>query len=238
MRNVFHPHYEKASVKKRSGMMVRTLLFLFTICVGFSSIQATEFKLFRTLKTGNVVTLSSRAKIMQVRRAGGLKGYTIWRNNKPYITMNRIKFTENNTLKGILPPGRYVLLTNGGSVTILLNTVYRPENITLWGRQTALGTPKWDGNTIVVSAPTAIVNFNYVGTDSMGIFRIGENRAYYYYLSAHNIHNPGPKVFNITGKLMGKTLTGLILPPAVYTLTPGRGTADGVVSGQITLTIN
>ena len=237
MKNVFYPHCEKPLREKRSGMMVRIFLFLFTICVGFSSIQATEYELWRTPKKGNQVTLSSPAKIVQIKRSGALKSYAIWRNGKSYIFMNRIKFTENNTLIGVLPPGNYSLSTLGGSVSIFLNTVYRPVNVVLWGRQTAVVKPRWDGNTIVLSKPTAIMKIYYDGTDGMGIFRLGENQAFYHYLSPHNIHTPGPKVFNIAGRLMGKTLIGLILPPAVYTLTPGRGTADGIVSGQITLTI-
>ena len=106
--------------------------------------EAREFKLTSTGTKGNVVLLTTRAKIMRINRTHGLKSYSIWRNGSAYITINPLKFTEQNGVKGVLPPGRYVLRTLGGTVTIFLNTNFPAENITLWGRHNALVKPLLD----------------------------------------------------------------------------------------------
>ncbi|MBU4404659.1 MAG: hypothetical protein L6428_10340 [Candidatus Aminicenantes bacterium] len=238
MRRIFSNQSNKTSKGDRAGSITKYLLFLFIIGVGFSMSQATEFRLFRTPKTGNVVTLTAPAKIMQVSYTQKLESFSIWRNNSLYFTVSPFKFTEKNSLKGILPPGEYVLRTLGGSVTIFLNTVFKPENVALWGMQTALVDPRWDGNVIVICSPTKIISAAYTGTDSMGIFAASQpRRAFLKYLSPHNHFNPGPKVFNSAGVYLGKTLEGQTLLPGVYTITPGRGTADGIVNGHIVFQI-
>ncbi|MCJ7526451.1 MAG: hypothetical protein MUP71_14695 [Candidatus Aminicenantes bacterium] len=234
MRRIFTKQSNKTSKGNRAGAIVKYLLFLFMIGVGFSMSQATEFRLFRTPTTGNVVTLTAPAKIMQVVYSQKLERFSIWRNNSLYFSVDRLKYTEKNGLKGILPPGTYVLRTLGGSVTIFLNTVFKPENVVLWGMQTAVVEPRWDGNVIVICSPTKIISAAYTGTDSMGIFAYSQpHRAFLLFYSPHNHFNPGPKVFNNAGVYMGKILAGQTLPPGVYTITPGRGTADGIVNGHI-----
>jgi hypothetical protein len=232
MTRILYRHSQKSSGEKRSGLIVKLLLSLFIMFAGVSIIQATEFKLTRTPEKGNTVILTTPARIMRITRTPGIKSYAIWRNGEAYITISRLKFDENNGVKGVLPPGRYVLKTLGGSATIYLNTNYRPENINLWGRQNKMVKPLWDGNIVVLCAPTTIVSATYDGTEGMGIFS-GSNRVLYF-VSPHNRYNPGPRVIGGTG---GKTLVGQILPPGVYRLVPGRGTADGIVSGQIVLNV-
>ncbi len=234
MKKMFSNQSNKTSKGNRAGSITKYLLFLFIIGVGFSMSQATEFQLFRTPTTGNVVTLTAPAKIMRVSYTQKLESFSIWKNNSLYFTVSRLTFTEKNGLKGILPPGKYVLRTLGGSVTIFLNTVFKPENVILWGMQTAVVKPRWDGNVIVICSPTTIISAAYTGTDGMGIFAASQpHRAFLRYLSPHNHFNPGPKVFNSAGVSLGKTLEGQTLPPGVYTITPGRGTADGIVNGHI-----
>lgn len=214
---------------RRAAIFSSTLLLL---CGCVSMIQATEFKLTRTPNNGNTVTLASPAKIMKITRTTGVKGYSIWKDGKAYITISRYRLDGNNGVKGVLPPGKYTLLATGGSVTVYLETDYKPENITLWGKQNALVQPLRDGNAIVLCAPTTIVEASYDGTEGMGIFS-GDKRVLYY-LSPHNIRNPGPKVIGGTG---GKTLVGQTLPAGVYTLVPGRGTATGIVFGKVVLKV-
>ena len=238
MRKIFYQHSNQPSGEKRFGLIVKLLLSLFIICVNFSIIWATEFSLTRTPTNGNTLILTTSAKIMRITRTQDVESYTIWKDGKAYITVRRFKFNENNGVMGVLPPGRYVLRTLGGSVTIYLNTNYRPENIILWGRQNKIVKPLWDGNVVVLSAPTTIVSATYDGTKGMGIFDASQkNRAFLNYLSPHNFQNPGPKVFSISGTYLGKTLVDQILPPGVYNLVPGRGTADGIVYGQIVLNV-
>jgi len=221
--------------QKKSNYAVKILLSMFIICTSFVSMYGTQFKLFRTPKTGNVVTLTSRAKIVQVVRTRGVKSYAIWRNGKVFVIVNRIKFTHSNGVIGVLSPGRYVLRAVGGSVTIVLNTVFKPFNVTLWGRQNKLVKPLWDGNLVVLTAPERIARSSYNGTKGMGIFiNTQPHRALLYFLSPHNIQNPGPKVIGGVG---GKTLIGQTLPAGVYRIVPGRGRADGIVQGNVILTI-
>lgn len=186
------------------------------------------------------MTLTVPAKVVLVQRSPDIKSYSLWRNGGHYISINRLKHTNNNGLSGVLPPGRYVLKILGSaislstSVTITLDTVYQPFKVLLWGRLNKIVKPLWDGNVVVLTKPTVITDFFYDGTNAMGIFPVGVNRAILRFISPHNIHNPGPKVIGGTG---GKTLIGQTLPVGAYTVTPGRGTADGIVNGKVYLTI-
>ncbi|MFZ2071551.1 MAG: hypothetical protein WAV32_08175 [Halobacteriota archaeon] len=235
MRKIFYKHSKKPSGGKRSGLMVKFLLSLFIICVSFSTIQAQELTLTGTPTGGKSLILTVPAKIMQITRTQGVKSYTIWLNNSPYVTINR--FNENNRVKGVLPPGEYALKTLGGSVTIYLNTVFPPENIILWGRQNAIVQPLLDGNFVVLSAPTAIAEATYDGTKGMSISGGLNGNRVFHYLSPHNIQNPGPKVFNAQGTNLGKTLVNQVLPPGVYRLVPERLYPESSVYGQIVLKV-
>jgi hypothetical protein len=193
--------------------------------VGFSIMHAQQLTLTRTPISGNTLRLTARALITQI--TGDAKCYTIWRNGSAYIS------SQKNEVKGILPPGTYTLKTcPGGSITIYLTTTFQPQNIILWGRQNKLVKPEWEGNYVSLDSPTRIDGATYDGTDGMGIF--GGTIRILYFVSPHNHFNPGPKVIGGTG---GKTLVGQILPPGVYHIIPGRGTATGIVYGQIVLTI-
>jgi len=215
-------------------------LVIIVIFLNFSLVYGKQFNLWGSQKkgsafagpeqNGNSVQLTSDAKIVKISR--NADSYAVWRNGVLYISIEKGK-----KLSGVLPPGNYALRTSIGSVSIYLETQFKPENITLWGRQNAIVKPLWDGNFVVLSAPTTIVSATYDGTKGMGIFLDGQNRAFLHSLSPHNIHNPGPKVFNNTGRYLGKTLIGQTLPPGVYYLVPGKGTADGRVYGQIVLNV-
>jgi len=225
---------------KRSDYFAKVLLPVLLIFTFSLTIHATQYRLFRTKKAGNVVTLTADAKVVSVQRSPDVKSYSLWRNGRAYITINRVKYTNTNGLLGVIPPGRYVLRVLGSpislmtSVTINLDTVYKPFKVILWGKQNKLVKPLWDGNVVVITKATNIINFFYDGTHSMGIFPFGVHRAILRYISPHNIFNPGPKVIGGRG---GRTLIGQTLPVGIYTLTPGRGKADGIVKGHIVIQI-
>ena len=233
MKKTFCNQFKLFLIEKKSSLVTKLLLTLFIVGVNFAVAEATQFRLFRTPTNGNTITLTTRAKIIRLTR--NAKSYTIWRNRSAYITIN-----QKYNVSGVLPPGNYTLrVSPRGSVTIYLDTQYRPQNIILWGRQHKLVKPLWQGNFVVLCAPTRIVKATYDGTKGIGIFRgrraiFGARDRILYYLSPHNRPNPGPKVIGGTG---GKTLVGQTLPPGVYMLVPGRGTADGIVSGQIVLNV-
>jgi hypothetical protein len=217
---------KKIMLTKRSVHLTKILFTLLMIFVCVPILQAQQFKLIRTPTTGNTVTLTTHAKIMRITRKA--ESYSIWKNGKAFINIS-----QKHDVKGVLPPGAYILRTSpGGSVTIDLDTNYRPENIVLWGRQHKIVKPGWEGNYITIRTPAKIIAATYDGTDGMGIFN-GRNRILFF-LSPHNHFNPGPLVI---GGIGGKTLIGQTLPPGVYYLVPGRGTADGIVYGQITLDV-
>lgn len=177
---------------------------------------------------GNSVTLNRDAKITAVDR--NADGFTVFRNGVAYVTIQK-----GHDLFGVFPPGEYTLRTDIGSVSITLDTQFQPENIVLWGKQTAVVNPRWEGNFLALAGPTTIVDASYDGTDGMGIFQNGSNRAFLQFISPHNIHNPGPKVIDQSGRVVADSLVGLTLPAGVYSLTPGRGTADGIVQGSVVL---
>ncbi|MBN2345798.1 MAG: hypothetical protein JXO51_05350, partial [Candidatus Aminicenantes bacterium] len=207
------------------------LAMLLPLC-GAALMPAAEFKVTCTPQMSPALVLPAPAKIMKVTWTTGIKGYTIWKDGTPFVTVHPYRLEEGNGVKGVLPPGRYILRATGGSVTIHLQTGYSPEKITLWGIQNAVVTPRTDGNRIVLATPTAIVEAAYDGTDGMGIF-MGDKRVLYY-VSPHNVRNHGPKVIGGTG---GKTLVGQVLPAGVYMLVPGRGTATGRVFGKVVLEV-
>ena len=224
------------SLLKRSNYLMKSLfsvLIIFTFAV---SINATQYKLFRTKTTGNVVILTARAKIVQVQRTNSLKSYSIWRNGSAFINISIVKNSKNNNkLQGVLPAGRYILRVLGGNATIILDTVYRPFKVVLWGRLHKLVKPLYDGNKVILTSPATITSATYNGTLGMGIFLNNGTRAFLHYLSPHNRGNPGPKVIGGTG---GKTLVGQALPIGQYKLIPGQATRDGIVYGQVVFTIN
>ncbi len=196
-----------------------------------SALHAAQFKLSKTPQSSSPVKLTARAQIVAVNSSPKGTTYTIWKDGKSYLTVNN----EHNP-KGILPPGNYTLLASpGGSVTITLDTNIRQEDVILWGRQNAVVKPLWQGNQLVITNPVTIKSFTYDGTKGMGI-KQGIGR-FLYFISPHNINNPGPKVIDSSGKTAGKTLVGQTLPAGIYTLVPERGTADGIVYGEIRVTI-
>ena len=225
---MLNPIYEPISNHISAGKFTGILLALLLFIIGFSPLQAIQYKLSRTLKTGNTITLTVPAQIVSVSRNAEKTTFSIWRNGKNYITVN-----NKHNPQGILPPGTYVVRTSpGGSATITLETNIRPENVKLWGRQNALVKPQWEGNQVVITAPTTITSATYNGTKGMSLVpRV------LYYLSPHNRVNPGPKVLDGAGKVLGKTLVGLTLAAGVYSLVPERGTADGIVYGEIVLKV-
>jgi len=182
------------------------------------------------VQAGNTIKLTADARIAGVLQ--NADSMTVFRNGEVYVTVKK-----GRTLIGTLPPGEYNLRTSIGSASIQLDMNFRAEKIILWGRQTALVEPRQEGNIVVLSTATTIVDATYDGTAGMGLFRINDDphRAFLLFTSPHNLKNPGPKVTDMTGAVMGKTLVGLTLPAGVYSLTPGRGTADGAVFGQVVL---
>ncbi len=216
--------------RPRSGPLIISILFLMTLSAVLA--HATEFKLTGTPSGGKNVVLTVNAKIMRIARESGVESYTLWRNGQPFVTVKPRKLEEKNGLKGVLPPGNYVLRTTGGSVTLYLDTVYKPEKISLWGRRNALVEPLADGNEIVLASPAMIVSSFYDGTVGMGIYF--ETTRVLYFVSPHNRTNPGPRVIGGTG---GKTLVGQVLPAGVYHLNPERGVADGIVRGDVVLDV-
>ena len=215
------------------------LMALFAIFYG-GSLYGIQFQLWGSQKEGttfsgpkiggNTVTLTSDAKIVNVAR--NADSFTVFRNGSEYVTIEK-----GHVLTGVLPPGEYTLRTSSGRVTILLDTEFTAEKIILWGRQKAIVKPLWEGNYIALGAPTPIVGASYDGTDGMGIFRNRQHRAFLQFISPHNMQNPGPKVIDITGAVVAKSLVGQVLPVGVYSLTPGRGTGDGIVYGEVVLNV-
>ncbi|MGB7297105.1 MAG: hypothetical protein WBC70_16085 [Candidatus Aminicenantales bacterium] len=181
------------------------------------------------VRDGNTVRLTVAARIVDVSQ--NTESFTVFRNGEVFVTVKK-----GRNLTGIFPPGEYKLRTNIGSASILLDTDFQAENILLWGRQTALVEPRWEGNYVVLSAPMTIVDATYDGVVGMGLFNLDyPHRAFLHYTSPHNLQNPGPKVVDILGAEVGKTLVGLTLPAGVWELVPGRRTIDGIVYGQVTL---
>ena len=229
---IFKTFTKNISAGKITGIFL-TLLF-----VNFSILHATQFKLIRTPQTGNTIKLTVPAQIRSITRDVEKTTYTIWRNGKSYLTVN---YTHNP--KGILPPGTYIVLASpGGSVSIILNTDILPETIILWGRQNALVKPLWEGNCLVIVKPTTITSATYDGTKGMSIeyqFVVSppQFKRFLYFLSPHNINNPGPKVLDGAGRTVAKTLVGQTLPAGIYRIWPERGTADGIVYGEIVVTV-
>lgn len=232
MRQFFH----QQSLRILQGKMSRpTVLFLVLLLMGVNGVQlhAREFQLSGTEKSSPVLVLRQRAMIIRVTRTAGLKSYTIMQNGSPYVTIRPFEFTAGNGVYGVLPPGSYQLRTLGGSATIYLNTQFSPENIKLWGRQTALVKPRLDGNKIVLTRPTTIISATYDGTSGMAIVD-SRGVPVLNFLSPHSRPNLGPKVIGGRG---GKTLVGQTLPPGVYRLVPRRGQADGIVYGEVVLNV-
>ena len=217
-------------------------ILMLGLTMNISLVYGRQFKLWGNQKEGtftagpqrdgNTVILTVAAKIDSISR--NADSFTVYRNGIEFVSVEKGK-----NLAGILPPGEYKLRTGIGSVNILLDTDFSAENIVLWGRQTALTEPRHEGNYIVLPAVATIVTANYDGVEGMGIFGgIGggeSHRAFLRYTSPHNLQNPGPKVVDINGAVVGKTLIGLILPAGVYSLTPGRRAVDGVVYGEVVL---
>lgn len=216
--------------RNRPGALVISILILFSLSALLA--EAKEFKLTGTPSGGQRLVLTANAKIMRISRGSGVTSYTLWRNGQPFVTVRPPKFDENNGLKGVLPPGSYVLRTMGGSVTLFLDTVYKPEKISLWGKKNVLVEPLEDGNIVVLASPAMIVSSFYDGTLGMGIYF--ESTRVLYFVSPHNRTNPGPKVIGGTG---GKTLVGQTLPAGVYRLNPERGKADGIVRGDVVIEV-
>lgn len=221
------------------GLLISAVVFSWGL-MGATQVLAQSFKLWGSQKDGssfsgpkmegNTVTLTRDAKITRVERHAD--GFTVFRGGALYVTVQK-----GHELSGVLPPGEYTLRTDIGSVSIHLDTQFNPENVLLWGKQTAVVSPRWEGNFLVLAGPTPIVDAFYDGTDGMGIFPAGSNRAFLQYISPHNIHNPGPKVIDASGRVVADSLVGLTLPAGVYSLTPGRGTADGIVQGRVVLAV-
>lgn len=217
---------KKTAATKSSARFSKTLVALILTGCGFLLMPAQTLQLSRSPRSGNTLRLAAPALITRV--AMNANSFTIWRNDSAFVSVNKA-----NQLKGVLPPGTYTLRTSaGGSVTIYLTTRFRAENIVLWGRQNKVVKPLWDGNYVVLAAPTRITRSAYDGTKGMGVFN-RQNRILYF-IPSHYRPNPGPRVIGGTG---GKTLVGQILPPGVYHIVPGRGTGDGIVKGEITLTV-
>ena len=215
---IFKTFKKNISAGKLTGIFL-TLLF-----VNFSILHATQFKLIRTPQTGNTIKLTVPAQIKIITRDFDSTTYTIWRNGQSYISVN-----NKHNPKGILPPGTYTVLASPGrSVSILLDTDIVPETITLWGRHNALVKPLWEGNCLVIVKPTTITSATYDGTKGMSIeyqFAVSppQFKRFLYFHSPHNINNPGPKVLDRAGRIVGKTLVGQTLPAGVYRIWPERG---------------
>lgn len=213
-------------MKKISQKITKIMFIILIICGSSSILQAIQSKLFRTPTTGNTLNLTTRAQIVSL--SSNAKSFTLWRNNRRYITSN-----NKNDIEGILLPGTYILKASpGGSVTITVDTNIRPQNIILWGRIKAIAKPLLEGNYVVITVPTKITSATYDGTKAMAIFN-GNTRVLYF-ISPHNRNNPGPRVFGGRG---GKTLVGQILPPGAYRIVPERGIADGMIYGQVVFTV-
>jgi hypothetical protein len=205
---------------------VKVFLVVLLLFSAFSALQATQFRLFRTPRTGNTVRLTAPAMIVSIQR--NTDRYTIWRNGQAYLTIN---LPEDPV--GVLPPGNYTLRANpGGSVAINLNTAFKPRNLQLWGETRVLVKPLWHGNYIILASPAPITSETYTGTNAMGIY--GGKTRVLYYIGPNNRPAKGPRVIGGTG---GRTLVGQVLSPGIYRLVPIRGHADGIVYGEVKLTV-
>ncbi len=198
-----------------------------------------KFKLTGSQKAGNIahgpvlksppVVLTTPATIVKVQRHG--KSFTIWKDGKVFVNI-----VKNMEIQGVLPAGRYTLRPEaGGSVTIFLDTAAKPKKLTLWSRQKR-GPNHWiEGNRVVIAVPTKIKGAQYDGTDSVGIFPAGSHKYFYRFVSPHNMKEKGPVVRDAAGVVRGKSFVGLVLPPGVYEIVPGIGTADHIVTARIEL---
>ena len=179
--------------------------------------------------TGNKILLTTAAKIVNVSQDS--KSFTVFRNGVVFVTIEK-----GRNLTGILPPGEYTLRSSIGSASIILDTDFQAENLILWGRQTALVYPQGEGNTVVLNTPATIANVTYDGVVGIGIFRVGDySRAFLRFTTPHNLQDPGPKVIDINGAVVGETLVGMTLPAGVWAVTPGRRPIDGIVYAEILL---
>ena len=156
---------------------------------------------------------------------------------------------SNKEMRGVIPAGNCsVTVFGGGSVDIRVETDFGPQTFLMWGKQTALAEPRVSHNYVVLETPATIVSSTYDGTKGMTIWEgVADplintdltNRVFHY-ISPHDIYGDGPKVIsgpdgNIT--VVGKTLVGLTLNPGTHWLLPGRGTADGIVYGEVVVSI-
>ncbi len=209
------------------------LLALIVVFLNTSLSAAQDLRLFRTPKDGNTLKLTKRAMITSVNKSKETANYTIWRNGKAYISI-----TQKHNIQGILPAGTYVLKVDpGASVTIKLSTTIKPQKLTLWGRKNKIVKPLDQGNKVVLTQATTITDATYEGTEGFSISAVQPNThptRVLYFISPHKRGGNGPKVIGGTG---GKTMVGQTLPAGVYLLTPGQGTADGIVSASVVLSI-
>lgn len=182
------------------------------------------------VSNGNSIVLTTPAQIVGVSQE--TESFTVFLNGQAFVTVRK-----GQNLTGFFPPGRYTLRTDIGSARIRLNASFQAGNTLLWGRQNALVTPQTEGNVVVLNAPMTIIDVTYDGTQGMGLFalNLNRNRAFFHYTPRHNTQNPGPKVVDLTGAVVGKSLVGLTLPAGVWELVPGREPVDGIVYAQVIL---
>ena len=226
-------------------MRTRTIILVacgaLALTMSASQVLAVQLTLQGSQEAGSILSgprivapplnLTTSAQIVSVRC--DTDHFTVHRNGAPYFTIE-----QGQDVLGVLPPGEYVLKSDIGRASIILETELVPATILLWGRQTAIVHPRWMGNVVVLANPTPIVDFFYDGTDGVGIFDTNApSSAVLRYVSPHNISNPGPMVIDAAGVTVGESLVGLTLGPGAYTLTPGRGTADGVVQATVELRV-
>lgn len=230
---------KEGNTMKNFQVRIVSLAMLFLI-MNVSLVYGQQIKLWGSQKegtvssgpvqNGNTIQLTGDARIVGVLQDAD--SMTVFRNGDVFVTVQK-----GRKLIGTFPPGEYKLRTSIGSASIQLDMDFQAENIILWGRQNALVKPRQEGNIVVLSTAATIIEVTYDGTDGMGLFRINNDahRAFLHFTSPYNLQNPGPKVTDITGAVVGKTLVGLTLPAGVYTLTPGRRSIDGIVFGQVVL---
>ena len=214
------------------GRTFRMFIVIFAFCgLAFPGLlQAKTYQLTGSQKAGSI--------------AGGPKiaGKALQLKKPAVITRIDCKAfvigEKEHRVEGILPPGRYVLKTSAGNVTIHLDDQAKPKALVLWAKQKK-GPNHWiKRNTVVLGVPYLIADYRYKGTNGGTISPIRKNRISskpdFRFISAHNKRDKGPAYFGPRGKKL-KTLKGKIVGPGAYVCTPGLGTADHIVSLEVQL---
>ena len=163
------------------GRTFRMFIVIFASCgLAFPGLlQAKTYQLTGSQKAG---TIAGGPKIigkpLQLKKPAVITRidcradrYTLWKDGKAFVNGEK-----EHRVEGILPPGRYVLKTSAGNVTIHLDDQAKPKALVLWAKQKK-GPNHWiKRNTVVLGVPYLIADYRYKGTNGGTISPVLKNR--------------------------------------------------------------